>query len=69
MGKVRPDYIKRICRELLQKYPEAFTPNFEENKKVLPKYVNIQSKRVRNRIAGYIVDLLKIKSHESVVAE
>ena len=69
MGKVRPDYIKRVARELLQKFPEAFTANFEANKKVLPKYANIQSKRVRNRIAGYIVDLLQIKSHENVVAD
>ncbi len=69
MGKVRPDYIKRVSRELLQRFPEAFTVNFEANKKVLPKYANIQSKRVRNRVAGYIVDLLKIKSHESVVAD
>ncbi len=69
MGKVRPDYIKRVSRELLQKFPDVFTVNFESNKKILPKYANIQSKKVRNRIAGYIVDLLKIKSHESVVAD
>lgn len=57
MGKVRPEYIKRICKELVAKYPNVFTTNFEENKQNVSNYALIQSKLVRNRIAGYITHL------------
>ncbi len=54
MGRVKPAYIKRIAIELLKKYPNLFTGNFDENKKLVSMLTNIQSKRVRNRVAGYI---------------
>ncbi len=54
MGTVKPAYIKVIARELLKKYPEVFTGDFDENKKLVSELTNIQSKRVRNRVAGYI---------------
>jgi len=57
MGKVRPEYIKRVCKELIEKYPNVFTTNFEENKHNLTNCAYIQSKLVRNRIAGYITHL------------
>ncbi|AAB90340.1 MULTISPECIES: 30S ribosomal protein S17e [Archaeoglobus] len=54
MGTVKPAYIKVIARELLKKYPEVFTGNFDENKRLVAELTNIQSKTVRNRVAGYI---------------
>ena len=54
MGRVKPAYIKRIAIELLKKYPNLFTGNFDANKKLVSMLTNIQSKRVRNRVAGYI---------------
>ena len=69
MGKVRPDIIKRTCRELIQRFPDVFTMDFEANKKLLPRYADIQSKSVRNRIAGYIVTLLNIKKREIAVID
>ncbi len=54
MGTVKPAYIKVIARELLRKYPDAFTGDFDENKKKVMELTNITSKRVRNRVAGYI---------------
>jgi len=59
MGKVRPVFIKKVSKELVEKYPDVFLNNFEENKKNLQKYTVIQSKLVRNRIAGYITHLVK----------
>jgi small subunit ribosomal protein S17e len=61
MGKVRPEYIKRVSKELVQKYPQIFTVSFENNKEVIGNYASIQSKSVRNRIAGYISHLVKFK--------
>ncbi len=54
MGTVKPAYIKVIARELLRKYPDAFTGDFDENKKRVMELTNITSKKVRNRVAGYI---------------
>ena len=59
MGKVRPVFIKKVSKELIEKYPEVFKKDFEENKKLLQRYTVIQSKLVRNRIAGYISHLMK----------
>ena len=64
MGRVRTILIKNISKELINKYPDVFTINFEENKKLLDKYLDIDSKHLRNRISGYIVNLLKIRNRE-----
>ncbi|MCK4238839.1 MAG: 30S ribosomal protein S17e [Candidatus Lokiarchaeota archaeon] len=61
MGKIRTILIKNISKELIEKYPNIFTTDFNENKDLLNKYAEIDSKHLRNRIAGYIVNLLKIK--------
>jgi len=64
MGKVRTILIKKVSKELINKYPDVFTTDFEENKKLLDKYLEIDSKHLRNRISGYLVNLLKIKYRE-----
>lgn len=61
MGKIRTILIKNISKELIEKYPNIFSTDFNENKDLLNKYAEIDSKHLRNRIAGYIVNLLKIK--------
>ncbi len=70
MGKVRPAYIKRTARRLLELYPDKFTTDFEHNKKMVQELTNITSKRVRNRIAGYLVRLVKQRMrHEMLRAK
>ncbi|RLE82443.1 MAG: 30S ribosomal protein S17e [Thermoprotei archaeon] len=64
MGKVRPAYVKRTARKLLQMYPDKFTTDFEHNKKMVAELTVVDSKRVRNRIAGYITRLVRIKLRE-----
>ncbi len=54
MGTVKPAYIKNIAMELLRRYPEVWTGDFDANKKLVQELTNIKSKRVRNRVAGYI---------------
>ncbi|RLE59601.1 MAG: 30S ribosomal protein S17e, partial [Thermoprotei archaeon] len=46
MGKVRPAFIKRTARRLLEKYPDAFTTDFEHNKRMVMQLTDITSKRV-----------------------
>ncbi|TFG14535.1 MAG: 30S ribosomal protein S17e [Promethearchaeota archaeon] len=64
MGKVRTVLIKNVSKELISKYPDVFTTEFETNKELLDKYLEIDSKHLRNRISGYIVNLLKIENRE-----
>ena len=52
MGRIRQKYIKRLAKELIEKF--EFTNNFEENKKIINKVLPDASKRFRNRVAGYI---------------
>ncbi len=60
MGSIRPRYIKNAARALLQYYPEEFTTDFETNKRLVEQHTDVKSKTVRNRIAGYVVTLVKI---------
>ena len=57
MGKVRTEQVKRIARQLLDKYPNKFTADFENNKKFVTELTNISSIKLRNRVAGYTARL------------
>ncbi|HYA84889.1 MAG TPA: 30S ribosomal protein S17e [Candidatus Bathyarchaeia archaeon] len=46
--------IKRISNEILERFPENFGTDFDENKAILKKIAVVRSKLLRNRIAGYI---------------
>lgn len=51
---IKPKYIKQLGNLLLERYPEAFTEEFEHNKDSVRALTNVDSKNVRNRIAGYV---------------
>lgn len=51
---IKPAYVKKTATTLLEKYDEAFGEDFEHNKDVVVELTNIESKEVRNRVAGYI---------------
>ena len=66
---MRPAMVKRLARELLAKYPDKFTADFETNKKLVAELTDITSKRFRNRVAGYITRLVKLRSSVEEVPE
>jgi len=53
VGAIKPTYIKSLAKQLLKEVPD-FTDDFDVDKKMVEKYTNIESKAVRNRVAGYI---------------
>ncbi len=59
MGRIRQTFIKRTGMELLEKFGDKFTTDFETNKKVVEEVALISTKRLRNRIAGYITSRVK----------
>lgn len=61
MGRVRSTYIKRAARELIKRYPDKFSTDFRQNCLALDELLTLNSKSLRNRIAGYLSSLLKQK--------
>lgn len=61
MGRVRAKWIKNVAEELVKRNPDDFDNNFENNKKILEEMKIIDSKLMRNKIAGYIVTTVKKK--------
>lgn len=51
---IKPSYIKTMGEGLLEQYPASFNGNFEDNKRVVGEVTTIQSKTIRNRVAGNI---------------
>lgn len=59
MGKVRTEMVKRMSLALIDKYPHSFTLAFEENKQFLKEVGLDVSKKLRNKVAGYITTVTK----------
>lgn len=57
MGNIRQTYIKRVALELLRKHESLFTQDFQTNKELVQALTDIDSKELRNRIAGYTTRL------------
>jgi small subunit ribosomal protein S17e len=54
LGKIRPTHIKRIAEDLVRKFPDKFTNDFETNKKMVAELADVTTVKMRNRIAGYV---------------
>jgi ribosomal protein S17E/molybdopterin converting factor small subunit len=62
------DRIKRISNELLEKYPDRFSTDFDENKEAIKQIAVVRSKLLRNKIAGYITSYLHRQALEKEMA-
>ncbi len=54
MGKVKTEQIKHLAKDLIAKFPDKFSTNFEDNKKMVSELTKGATTRVRNQVAGYI---------------
>jgi len=54
MGKVKTEHVKRLAKELIQRYPNKFSTNFDDNKHMVHELTVGATTRVRNQVAGYI---------------
>lgn len=59
MGNIRPTYIKRVAIELVKRYPEKFTEDFQHNKKMVQEMTDVSTVGMRNKIAGYVTRFRK----------
>ena len=61
MGNIRPTYIKRVAIELVERYPNEFTNDYEHNKRKVAELTDVQHPKMRNRIAGYVTRYRKLQ--------
>merc|ERR1712048_675982 len=59
MGRVRTKTVKKAARLIIEKYYQKLTLDFQTNKKITEDVAIVQSKRMRNKIAGYVTHLMK----------
>jgi len=54
LGNVRTEQIKRTAKELIKRFPDKFSNDFEKNKHLVNSLVQGGTPKVLNQIAGYI---------------
>ena len=59
MGRVRTKTVKKSAKVIVEKYYSRLTLDFQVNKKVCDEIAVLPSKRMRNKIAGYVTRLMK----------
>tara|TARA_Y100000310_G_scaffold272635_1_gene287739 strand:+ start:38 stop:226 length:189 start_codon:yes stop_codon:yes gene_type:complete len=61
MGRIKTTQVKRVGNKLVRDHRDKFSKDFDTNKHVLPNYVTVHSKKLRNVLAGYISRLMKVE--------
>ena len=59
MGRIKTMLVKRVTNELVKEHNHSFKKDFNENKKIVSQFAEIQSKKLRNMIAGYVTRQMK----------
>eukprot|EP01137_Pigoraptor_chileana_P014291 Opistho-2@68748 len=59
MGRVRTKTVKKAARVIIEKYYTRLTQDFHTNKRISAEIAIIPTKRLRNKIAGFVTHLMK----------
>ena len=59
MGRIKTKLVKRITKEIIARHGDKLKNTFEDNKKVISEISDIQSKKIKNTIAGYVTKCIK----------
>lgn len=65
MGRIRTTLVKRVAKEYINSGKAEFTTDFDKNKELLKSVATFPTKRLRNRVAGYITRLMKTMEKEA----
>jgi small subunit ribosomal protein S17e len=59
MGRIKTKLTKRLAFELMDRYKDRLSTDFNANKKAIMPLMDASSKKLRNIIAGYVTRLKK----------
>jgi small subunit ribosomal protein S17e len=65
LGKVKTEYIKRLGKELISRFPDKFSSNFDDNKHAVDALTEGATTKVRNQVAGYITHTISLTQPDS----
>ncbi|EZQ03044.1 hypothetical protein CM19_09375 [Candidatus Acidianus copahuensis] len=60
MGNIYTKDIKRIVVQIYEQHKDEVSTDFAVNKKIVDTYIDANSKKVKNRIAGYLTRYTKM---------
>jgi len=69
VGKSKPKALHAVCRELLETYPDLFTTDFYENKKILKDLIRTESRALINKLAGLVTSYVRKAKAKEAEAE
>jgi small subunit ribosomal protein S17e len=59
MGRIRTKQIKRLGHKFIELYKDNLHKEFQGNKQKVQALSDVRSKKLRNKIAGYITKKMK----------
>jgi small subunit ribosomal protein S17e len=65
LGKVKTEHIKRLGKELMERFPDKFSSDFDANKHTVDALTNGATTKVRNQVAGYITRTVSLTQPDS----
>lgn len=66
MGRIRPNFIKRIAREVVKRYQNELSTDYYENREFLEGVLMFSNDRLRNRVTGYVTSLMKQQTKSEI---
>jgi small subunit ribosomal protein S17e len=66
LGKVKTEHIKHLGQELMSRFPEKFSSNFDDNKHAVDALTEGATTKVRNQVAGYITHTISLTQTDSL---
>lgn len=67
MGRIRPNFIKRIAREAVKRYRDKLGTDYYENREFLETVIRFSNDRLKNRVTGYVTTLMKQHRSSEIV--
>lgn len=65
LGKVKTEHIKRLAKDLMERFPDKFSSDFNANKKTVDMVTEGATTKMRNQVAGYITHSISLSQVDS----
>ena len=62
MGRIKTKLVKRVTHDIIEKYENELTNDYNKNKEVIKKHLDTPSKKITNIVTGYATRLTKSKT-------